>query len=198
MPGRRARRRVDTRFAGLAMDLRTHPLSRLEAARPLGLRYLRRVLDHRLSGRRAEPLAPASRRSPSSRSTSPWSSRIETRRCARIPGSISSSPAPGFPRTTRSRILREFLLRGGTLTFDDFHGNIEWANLERQMKRVFPESQDHRPAAEASDLPLLLSDRRVSADAGLGLVPRRAGRGRRAATSRACGPSRTTTAGRWC
>ena len=36
-------------------------------------------------------------------------------------------------------ILREFLLRGGTLTFDDFHGPIEWANMEREMKRVFPE-----------------------------------------------------------
>jgi hypothetical protein len=36
-------------------------------------------------------------------------------------------------------ILREFLLRGGTLTFDDFHGPIEWANLERELKRVFPD-----------------------------------------------------------
>jgi hypothetical protein len=36
-------------------------------------------------------------------------------------------------------ILREYLLRGGTLTFDDFHGPIEWANTEREMKRVFPE-----------------------------------------------------------
>ncbi len=36
-------------------------------------------------------------------------------------------------------ILREFLLRGGTLTFDDFHGTIEWVNLEREMKRVFPD-----------------------------------------------------------
>jgi hypothetical protein len=36
-------------------------------------------------------------------------------------------------------ILREFLLRGGTLTFDDFHGPVEWANMEREMKRVFPE-----------------------------------------------------------
>ena len=36
-------------------------------------------------------------------------------------------------------ILREFLLRGGTLTFDDFHGPIEWANLEREMARVFPD-----------------------------------------------------------
>ena len=36
-------------------------------------------------------------------------------------------------------ILREFLLRGGTLTFDDFHGPIEWANLESELKRVFPD-----------------------------------------------------------
>ena len=36
-------------------------------------------------------------------------------------------------------ILREFLLRGGTLTFDDFHGPLEWANLESEMKRVFPD-----------------------------------------------------------
>ena len=36
-------------------------------------------------------------------------------------------------------ILREFLLRGGTLTFDDFHGPVEWANMEREMKRVFPD-----------------------------------------------------------
>jgi hypothetical protein len=35
--------------------------------------------------------------------------------------------------------LREFLLRGGTLTFDDFHGPVEWANMEREMKRVFPD-----------------------------------------------------------
>jgi hypothetical protein len=38
-------------------------------------------------------------------------------------------------------ILREFLLRGGTLTFDDFHGPIEWAHMEREMKRVFPDRQ---------------------------------------------------------
>ncbi len=38
-------------------------------------------------------------------------------------------------------ILRDFLLRGGTLTFDDFHGPVEWANLEREMKRVFPDRE---------------------------------------------------------
>jgi hypothetical protein len=36
-------------------------------------------------------------------------------------------------------ILREFLLRGGTLTFDDFHGPVEWANMEREIQRVFPD-----------------------------------------------------------
>jgi hypothetical protein len=36
-------------------------------------------------------------------------------------------------------ILREFLLRGGTLTFDDFHGPYEWAIMEREMRRVFPD-----------------------------------------------------------
>ena len=35
--------------------------------------------------------------------------------------------------------LREFLLRGGTAMFDDFHGPYEWDNLEREMKRVFPD-----------------------------------------------------------
>jgi hypothetical protein len=38
-------------------------------------------------------------------------------------------------------LLREFLLRGGTLTFDDFHGPIEWAHMERELKRVFPDRQ---------------------------------------------------------
>lgn len=36
-------------------------------------------------------------------------------------------------------ILREFLLRGGTAVFDDFHGPAEWANLERELKKVFPD-----------------------------------------------------------
>ena len=35
-------------------------------------------------------------------------------------------------------ILREFLLRGGTAMFDDFHGPIEWDNFANEMKRVFP------------------------------------------------------------
>ncbi len=48
---------------------------------------------------------------------------------------------PGTLRFTEREvpIIREFLLRGGTAVLDDFHGPIEWANLERELKRVFPE-----------------------------------------------------------
>ncbi len=41
-------------------------------------------------------------------------------------------------------LLREFLLRGGNLTFDDFHGPGEWANVEGELKKVFPD----RPIVE--------------------------------------------------
>ena len=36
-------------------------------------------------------------------------------------------------------VLREFLMRGGTATFDDFHGPFEWENLAEQLRRVFPD-----------------------------------------------------------
>ena len=44
-------------------------------------------------------------------------------------------------KDTEVPILREFLLRGGTLTFDDFHGPYEWELTERQLKRVFPDRE---------------------------------------------------------
>jgi hypothetical protein len=48
---------------------------------------------------------------------------------------------PGMLRLTEAEvpILREFLLRGGTATLDDFHGEFEWANVERELARVFPD-----------------------------------------------------------
>jgi len=48
---------------------------------------------------------------------------------------------PGNLRLTETEvpILREFLLRGGTLTLDDFHGPIEFANVERELGRVLPD-----------------------------------------------------------
>ena len=35
-------------------------------------------------------------------------------------------------------ILREYLLRGGFFVVDDFHGTLEWANFEEQIRKVFP------------------------------------------------------------
>lgn len=35
--------------------------------------------------------------------------------------------------------LREWLLRGGFLFIDDFHGPLEWANFRREITKVFPE-----------------------------------------------------------
>lgn len=37
--------------------------------------------------------------------------------------------------------LREYLLRGGFLMVDDFHGTCEWAAFVASMERVFPERQ---------------------------------------------------------
>ena len=34
--------------------------------------------------------------------------------------------------------LREYLLRGGFLMVDDFHGQFEWAHFEAVMRQVFP------------------------------------------------------------
>lgn len=50
---------------------------------------------------------------------------------------------PGNLKLTESdaRTLREFLLRGGTAVFDDFHGPYEWQHFADEMKKVFPERQ---------------------------------------------------------
>jgi hypothetical protein len=43
--------------------------------------------------------------------------------------------------------LREYLLRGGFLMTDDFHGSGQWANFMESMQRVFPD----RPVVEIED-----------------------------------------------
>ncbi len=37
--------------------------------------------------------------------------------------------------------LREYLLRGGTLTLDDFHGPYEWDLTVRQLRMIFPQHE---------------------------------------------------------
>ena len=41
----------------------------------------------------------------------------------------------------QAETLREHLLRGGTLTLDDFHGPYEWDLTVRQMKKIFPDRE---------------------------------------------------------
>src|SRR5215831_8584189 len=46
----------------------------------------------------------------------------------------------GFVQFSReeANTLREYLLRGGFFVVDDFHGTLEWANFEEQIRKVFP------------------------------------------------------------
>lgn len=37
--------------------------------------------------------------------------------------------------------LREYLLRGGFLVIDDFHGSVQWDGFMRSMRKVFPDRQ---------------------------------------------------------
>ena len=42
---------------------------------------------------------------------------------------------------TQAATLREHLLRGGTLTLDDFHGPYEWDLTVRQLQMIFPDRE---------------------------------------------------------
>jgi len=48
--------------------------------------------------------------------------------------------------------LREYLLRGGFLVVDDFHGSFQWDSFEESMRRVFPD----RPIIEIPETDALL------------------------------------------
>ena len=89
-------------------------------------------------GRGAEPVAPRADRhlDPGQRACGHHARRP---RALGYPWIYLVEPGNLRLKDSRGANLREFLLRGGTLTFDDFHGPIEWANLEREMKRVFPD-----------------------------------------------------------
>jgi hypothetical protein len=56
---------------------------------------------------------------------------------------------PGHMELTNEDVaaLREYLLRGGFLMLDDFHGEFEWQHAHDEIKKIFPEY-------EIKDLPL--------------------------------------------
>lgn len=48
---------------------------------------------------------------------------------------------PGHWSLTETEVgrIREYLLRGGFIMFDDFHGSAEWQNFMKGIRRIFPE-----------------------------------------------------------
>lgn len=56
----------------------------------------------------------------------------------RYPIAYMSEPGYWFPSDGEALGLRNYLLKGGFVIFDDFRGN-HWYNLEDQMRRVLPE-----------------------------------------------------------
>ena len=106
-------------------------------------------------------------------------------------------PGTWIPKDNEVEILREFLLRGGTLTFDDFHGDVEWANLERQLKRIFP---NRRIVDLPTTHPIFSCFYKIDEFPQTPGLARSspAGRGRRAASWPGCARWKTTTAAPWC
>ena len=74
-------------------------------------------------------------------STAPtsWTSTIP--RSSRTRSSTCGSPATGRSRPSEAQRLREYLLKGGFVIFDDFEGPEHWDNLVAQMKRALPDHQ---------------------------------------------------------
>jgi hypothetical protein len=70
----------------------------------------------------------------------------------------------GYMNLTDAEVqgLRSYLLAGGFLVVDDFWGTLEWANFERQLKRVIPEypivdiSPDHPVLSSFYEIPGLV------------------------------------------
>ena len=106
---------------------------------------------------------------------------------------------PGNLRLTETEIpiLREFLLRGGTLTLDDFHGPIEWQNVERELARVFPDRKIVELELDHTIFSCFYTVDAYPQIPGLGSFFN--GRTwRRAAICRGCGRWKTTAVVPWC
>ena len=52
--------------------------------------------------------------------------------------------------------LREYLLKGGFLMVDDFHGTEDWENFMNGMRQVLPGPAGRRPAEQRRNLPRAL------------------------------------------
>jgi hypothetical protein len=70
------------------------------------------------------------------------------------PWLLMQQPGRGFwePSATEAARLREYLLRGGFLVVDDFHGEYEWLVFQSAMQSVFPD----RPIVDIPDDDMLM------------------------------------------
>ena len=64
----------------------------------------------------------------------------------KYPFLYTSEPGQMLLNDQDARIIREYLARGGFWVLDDFWGSFEWANMERQLRKILP-------AAEIKDIP---------------------------------------------
>jgi hypothetical protein len=71
---------------------------------------------------------------------------VTNERIFQYPFLFMQQPGRGHwnPSSQEAACLREYLVRGGFLLVDDFHGEVEWAIFEAGIKRVFPD----RPIVE--------------------------------------------------
>ena len=151
---------------------------------------------HRRPGRRAEPVAPRQDRDRHPGRGSDRHARSTIRGCFSIPWIYFVEPGTLRLLDSDVPILREFLLRGGTAMFDDFHGPIEWDNFAREMRRVFP---DREIVEVPKDHPVFTCFYKIDGYPAGGrhrIVHRRADLGEGRLRRRICARSSTTPAGR--
>ncbi len=79
---------------------------------------------------------------------------VTSSRIFEYPFLFMQQPGRGYwdPNSEEAARLREYLLRGGFLLIDDFHGERDWSIFEPAMKRVFPD----RPIVEIPETDSLL------------------------------------------
>ena len=193
---RAAQQRARCEIRRTAVDLRADPLHRMDGAARRIPQPGRRAVVHRRAGRRTEPVAPRAHRD---RHPGQRSGRADARGSESVVLSVDLHGRTGQPPVEG---------RGGAdparVPAARRHADLRrlprshrmGEPRERAAARV-PRSQDHRPAADASDLSLLLSVRQLSRRRPGSARSCRDARGRRAATSRTCARSKTTTAARW-
>lgn len=66
---------------------------------------------------------------------------LDDQRLFQYPWLYLVEPSNAVFNDEEAATLREFLLRGGTLTLDDFHGSFEWDLTVRLLARVFPDRE---------------------------------------------------------